>query len=112
MLKLEKTKDGVVKDFSVPNAHHLYVQVIQASNGKVLRKEAMALGSIEELDELPTRIDPDDGFIIGKKWALTPEVIQALKENGDCIHKIPGGIFQFEYLLKPMKYKDELKHRG
>lgn len=109
---MEYTKDGKIKDFSVPDAHHLYVTAKHSTNGMVLRKEAIALREPAELKELATRVDPDDGLTIGKKWALTPEVIKALLENGDCYQRIPGHSIYFEYVLKPMRYKDNLKHKG
>jgi hypothetical protein len=112
MLKIEKDNEGKIKDFAVTDPYHLYVQAIQASNGNLLRKEAVAIGSLDELDELMTRVDPDDGMILGKKWAINDDVIKALKENGDCIHYPFGGVIRFEYFLKPMRYKDELTHKG
>lgn len=110
--KIEFTEDGRVKDFSVPSAHHLYVTAFSTATGKVLRKEAIALWSIEELDTLLSTIDKEDGLIVGHKWAINDDVIKALKENGDCFQDIPGFPMRFHYVLKPMKYADNLKHRG
>ena len=105
-------EDGVIKEVYASNAHHLYVQATHLATKKILRKEAIALSAPEELYELHSKIDPADGRIVGEKWALTPEVIKALLENGDCIQMIPNHPLRFEYVLKPMKHSDNLRHKG
>lgn len=112
---MERTKDGVIKDFSVRDAHHLYVQVIHISSNEMVRKEAIALEEPAELDKMHLMQDADDpGVSLKQKWALSDDVIKALKENGDCIQMIPAisPVFRFEYFLKPMRFADQLKHKG
>ncbi len=109
---IEYNDKGEIKDFSVADAHHLFVVAKLSTTGQVVRKEAIALIEPAELNLLMTRVDPDDGLVIGKKWALNEHVIKALLENGDCYQKIPGHPLIFEYKLEPMLFKDNLKHRG
>lgn len=110
--EIKYTKDGKIKDFSVPDAHHLYVTARRSSNDQVIRKEAIALISPVEIHALKLRKDPEDGLIYGQKWAINDDVIKALLENGDCVHRIPGFAMYFEYKLVPMRNKDQLKHKG
>ncbi len=79
---------------------------------KPVKKEALAIPDLDFLDKLQTYIDPEDGLVVGKKWALTDEVIKILKSKGECTHHLPGYPLVFTYVLKRMKYADELKSRG
>lgn len=113
----EYTKEGIIKDFSIKDAHHLYVQVVHLSSNEMVHKVALALSEPAELDKMHLLQDAEDpGVSLKQKWALTPDVIKALKENGDCIQFIPpppqAPVFRFEYLLKRMKHADNLRHKG
>lgn len=111
-MKIEYTEDGKIKNFSVPDACHFYVTAIHAISGEELRKEAIALSEPTELFTIIDKVDPEDGLVMGKKWALTKEVLKAVLENGEAVHQIPGHVLFFKYKLVPMKFKDELKHLG
>jgi hypothetical protein len=113
--KIERTKDGTIKDFSVPDAHTLYIKVFFTGELMAHQKpvqEAVTIPSLDFLDQLHLYKDPDDGLPVAKKWALTPEIIKELKENGSARHDIPGYPMRFEYWIRKTLHADNLKHRG
>lgn len=110
---IEFTKDGRIKDFSVPDAHTLYVKAFLVTNlKKPVRVEAITIPDLKFLDDLHNQQDTQDGLIMGTKWAITPEVIKSLKEHGEASQYIPGHPLRFEYKLRKTKHADNLRHKG
>lgn len=111
-LGLERHKTGEIKDFSVPDPHHLFVTATLLTTGKVVRKEALALPSLDSLENLHNEMDPEDGMVIGKKWAINEDVIKKLKSHGECTHFLPDHPLKFYYKLVPIRFADNLRSKG
>ena len=111
---LEYTKDGRIKDFSIPDAHTLYVKAYLTSTGKNVKHESMVFPSLDvlKLEYLNQMVDPQDGMILAQKWAIDSIVLHELLSKGEASRFIPGHPLRFEYKLRKTKHADNLKHKG
>ncbi len=114
MLKLEKTKDGKIKDFTIEDAHTIYCMGVQTTTNKVLFKEALTIPSLDYLrnNSLNKYRDPADGMLVGVKWMLKPFIILELLTKGEAIHMFPSHPIMFKYWIRKTLHADNLKHRG
>ncbi len=116
MIDLQYDDQGRIKDFSVPEAHTLYITAYKLTEdvrqGTPTRREAITIPSLDFLDELHRYVDPQDGMVAGKKWAIDPQVIKDLKEKGEAERYIPGHPLKFFYRLRKVAGADNLRHKG
>lgn len=120
---IERHKTGEIKSFSIPDAHTIYVEVACFTkkpnergtfdiNRRVLRRESLVIPSLDVLDQLHKMRDPDDGYNIGQKWNITPQVIKDLKSKGESESMIQSPYLVYNYFIRKTKHADELKHKG
>jgi hypothetical protein len=114
MINLEYTEDGRIKDFSVEDAHTLYVTAVLRGDGKdkPVKREAITMPSMDFLDELYHYTDPNDGLVAGEKWAIDAQVIKDLKSKGEAQRFIPGHPLVFYYRVRKVANADNLRHKG
>lgn len=114
--KIERYKDGTIKDFSIPDAHTVYCTAYLVTEKgvrpKAVKREALTIPSLDSLETLMDMVDKSDGTIVGKKWALTKEVIRDLKSKGEASQFIPGHPLRFDYFVRKVKRSDQLRHKG
>jgi len=120
---IKRYKDGTIKDFSVPSAHTLYVEVACFTktpnergtfdtNRRVLKRDAYVMPSLDTLDKLHQIRDLDDGFILGQKWNITPKVVQDLKSKGEAESMQRSPYLVFNYFIRKTLHADDLRHKG
>lgn len=109
--ELERHADGVIKDFSIPEAHTLFVSCRSSSNPAVaFFRDTFVLFSLDELDKLNKLVDPDDMQVLGEKWCVDEHVIKELKSRGDSSRV--AGPMVYTYHLQKTLNADNLKHKG
>lgn len=107
MFEVERTKEGHIKDFSVPDAHRLRVKIRMLNTNELTRHEIISLPSIDALEALYFMVDNGDGQNYGVKWGLNKAVFDSLRSKGNAVNIDPP--FKIEYYLEKMKHADNLK---
>lgn len=109
--ELEYHADGIVKDFSVPDAHTLEVSCRSSRDVTVSYfKETFVLFSLDELDNLHKLVDPYDNYTLAEKWVINEVIVKDLKSKGEASQVLPP--FVYTYALRKTLNADNLRHRG
>lgn len=113
--EIELTNDGQVKDFTVEDAHTLYVEEYdKLSLGKRIHREAEILPSLNALtmEYFKTHKSAESGRPLAQIFEVTEEVLQDLRSKGEAYLFFPRSTRYYKFYIRKSRHADELKHRG